>query len=153
MSDNSILIHAFYTAFAQADANQMLQCYHNDIVFEDPVFGVLHGENAKAMWRMLVRPGIKISYHNVVADGQEGSADLTAEYEFGAKKRHVINHIHAEFRFRDGRIIKHTDSFSFWNWSRQALGLIGLLLGWTGWLKMKVRKQVSGRLRAFERRT
>jgi ketosteroid isomerase-like protein len=38
---NSELITKFYTSFANADAEGMVACYHNDIQFEDPAFGPL----------------------------------------------------------------------------------------------------------------
>jgi hypothetical protein len=41
----------------------------------------------------------------------------------------VVNDVRARFRFRDGLIVEHVDSFSFWRWARQALGPTGYLLG------------------------
>jgi hypothetical protein len=35
----------------------------------------------------------------------------------------VINIIQAHFHFQDGLIIKHTDDFDVWKWSKQALGI------------------------------
>ena len=51
------------------------------------------------------------------------------------------NDVRAAFRFRDGLIAEHDDRFSFWAWSRQALGPPGLLLGWTPLLRSKVGAQ------------
>ncbi|MCB9298566.1 MAG: hypothetical protein H6559_36450 [Lewinellaceae bacterium] len=45
----------------------------------------------------------------------------------------------ASFQFRDGKIIRHTDRFGFYRWARQAFGIPGLLLGWTGWFRARVR--------------
>ena len=40
MSDaNSALITRFYQAFQRLDAEAMVACYSDDIVFSDPVFG------------------------------------------------------------------------------------------------------------------
>ena len=41
-------------------------------------------------------------------------------------------------RIADGLIVDHVDEFSFWKWSRQALGPKGLVLGWTPFLRRKV---------------
>jgi len=41
------LIETFYTSFANLDAETMISCYHDEITFEDPAFGVLKGERAK----------------------------------------------------------------------------------------------------------
>lgn len=40
----------------------------------------------------------------------------------------------------------HYDHLDFWRWSRQALGTPGLLLGWTPFLKAKVRTQAGANL-------
>ncbi len=48
-----------------------------------------------------------------------------------------MNKIKAHIRIADGKIIEHTDEFDIYKWSRQALGLPGILLGWSGYLKIK----------------
>jgi hypothetical protein len=78
-----------------------------------------------------------------------GSAKWIAEYGFGKAQSPVINHIHAQFAFKDGKIIQHTDTFDVWKWSRQALGLPGALFGWTSWMQNKLKGTVRSRLAAF----
>lgn len=56
----------------------------------------------------------------------------------------------ATFRFADGLIAEHRDAFSFHRWARQALGPVGLLLGWTPILRAVVRRKAGARLREFE---
>ena len=34
----------------------------------------------------------------------------------------MVNDVRATFRIADGLIVDHVDRFSFWKWSRQALG-------------------------------
>ncbi len=146
------LIETFYTAFANRDAAKMNTCYHEDIVFEDPGFGQLKGERAKAMWAMLLSRkggGSEIIFDQVKADDRQGSAFWQATYFYGKNKRKVINKIHAQFEFKDGKIIKHTDDFNLWKWSRQAIGLPGLLLGWSGFFKKKMHGQTSKMLDQF----
>ncbi|MEP7356378.1 MAG: nuclear transport factor 2 family protein, partial [Anaerolineales bacterium] len=63
--------------------------------------------------------------------------------------RKVLNIIDAEFQFQAGRIVAHRDRFSFWRWSRQALGPTGLLLGWTPLVHNKVRAIARARLDKF----
>lgn len=147
MSDKNIqLITTFYQAFKDGDAEKMVACYHNDIVFEDPAFGVLHGERAMEMWRMLLHRAkgtLKISYFDVHSDNLNGKASWKAEYIFSKTNRKIVNHIQASFEFKDGKLSKHTDSFDLWKWSHQALGLKGLLLGWTPFMKKQIRKQTN----------
>jgi hypothetical protein len=103
------------------------------------------------MWRMLVNPGLSLIFSKVWADDNKGGAHWEATYTFTKTGRKVINKIDAAFEFRDGKISKHTDHFSFWKWSAQALGTPGLLLGWTPFLRSKVRQQALERLCNFKK--
>ena len=149
--DNARFIQNFYDSFAAGDSAGMVECYADDIEFNDPAFGTLKGGHAKNMWRMLLKtPGIKITVSNIKADDQTGSADWVAEYTFSLTGKKVINKVHAEFQFANGKIVKHTDTFSFWKWASQAFGIKGFLLGWTQLMKNKVRLQALARLGKFE---
>lgn len=147
--NNQDLITQFYTAFAKGDAEGMIACYSDDTLFEDPAFGPLKGIEAKSMWQMLIgrnKGNIKVTFSNVQADANTGSANWEAHYVFGEAKRPVINRISAKFEFKDGKIVKHTDSFDMWTWSSQALGWSGKLLGWSSFLKNKIRQRTKGLL-------
>lgn len=149
--DNAQLIQKFYNSFAADDSAGMVECYTDNIEFSDPAFGPLQGEHAKNMWRMLLKtPGIKITASNIKANDQTGSADWVAEYTFSLTGKKVINKVHADFIFSNGKITKHTDHFSFWKWASQAFGIKGFLLGWTPLMKNKVREQALARLGKFE---
>ena len=145
------LITTFYESFQQANAEGMVACYHNDIEFEDPAFGKLNDDDAKNMWRMLLsrNSAIKVTFSNVKTTENNGTANWKAVYQYGSQKRKVINNIQASFEFKDGKIIKHTDVFSMWKWSKQALGFKGLLLGWTPFLKKKVQGLTHKLLKEF----
>ena len=78
----------------------------------------------------------------------EHSAHWDAHYRFSATGRMVLNRIDAVFTFNpQGLIVTHRDRFDFWAWSRQALGVPGLLLGWTPFLRNKVKQQAGNNLR------
>jgi len=152
---NTELIQKFYQSFANADAEGMVSCYAADIVFTDPAFGTLHGEDAKNMWRMLIvrsKGDLKITFGKVQADERSGSAEWVAEYVFSQTGRKVVNKIAARFEFLDEKIVKHTDHFNMWRWTQQALGLPGYLLGWTSFLEGKVRKQALASLKAYTKK-
>ncbi|MBJ9976146.1 nuclear transport factor 2 family protein [Pseudomonas sp. S75] len=149
---HSDLITRFYQAFERLDAEAMVACYSDDIMFSDPAFGTLHGQDVGDMWRMLTRRAKDFSlvFDTVRADAQGGSAHWVATYLFGPSGRQVTNDIQARFVIRDGLICRHEDHFDLWRWSRQALGTPGLLLGWTPLLRNKVRAQALSGLRAFQ---
>ena len=150
------LINTFYTAFAKVDWQTMADCYHADVQFSDEAFVGLKGKEVGAMWRMLIErsnSNLIIHFSNVQASAEKGTADWVAEYVFSATGRKVINHIHAEFEFKDGKIWKHTDSFNLHKWASQAMGLKGQLLGGFGFFRKKVQQTARISLLKFMERT
>jgi hypothetical protein len=109
------------------------------------------------MWHMLCEAGkdLEVSYRDVRAAGQSGTGHWEAIYTFslpGGSGRKVHNRMDSEFQFRDGKIFRHRDHFDFWRWSRQALGPMGLLLGWTPLVRRKVQAQAAAGLDTFLRK-
>ncbi|NTX08911.1 MULTISPECIES: nuclear transport factor 2 family protein [Myxococcus] len=153
MNPHSQLIVDFYSAFQRRDSKAMNACYHPDVEFSDSVFiGLRHGSTT-AMWTMLCERGkdLQVTYRDVQADDRTGRAHWDALYTFATTGRKVLNRIDAEFEFRDGKIVRHQDRFDFWTWSRQALGPTGLVLGWTPFLRNKVRTQARRTLDKYMR--
>ena len=145
-------IDRFYAAFAARDAAAMAACYAPDATFADPVFGELDAADAGAMWQMLTgrAEDLRIEVPERSAGDGRGSARWIAHYTFTQTGRPVVNDVRARFRFTAGGLIaEHVDEFSFWRWSRQALGPAGLALGWTPILRSKVRGQAHAGLRAY----
>ena len=150
------LIERFYRAFQRRDPEGMAACYHKEVSFSDPVFVGLQGERAGNMWRMLAARStdLEVSFRDIATDeaGATGRAHWEATYTFSQTGRKVHNVIDAKFRFRDGLIIDHNDSFSFWRWSRQALGPVGTIFGWTPILRLAIRRRAFKGLEEFEAR-
>lgn len=154
MTPNENTINKFYTAFANADVNQMCECYHPNVKFRDPAFGLLKGNDVCLMWKMLLERSngnIKIDFSEIKADDYTGSAHWIATYNFTKTNRKVVNSIYAQFQFKDGLIIKHTDDFDIWKWAKQALGLKGLLLGWTGFMQKRIQQQALSSLKNYRK--
>ncbi|MBL0143319.1 MAG: nuclear transport factor 2 family protein [Betaproteobacteria bacterium] len=151
MHPHETLIREFYAAFARRDAEAMARCYHDEVFFSDPAFPKLQGEEARDMWRMLVSRAadLEIVLEESSGDAEGGRARWTARYTFTKTGRRVVNHVEALFAFRDGRIVRHYDRFSFWQWSSQALGPLGRVLGWSAPLKWMVRRQATQQLERF----
>lgn len=145
------LIERLYGAMNRGDGETMAACYAPDARFSDPAFGELRGSEPGAMWRMLTERATDLSVELAEHDADEhtGTAHWIARYTFGPTGRPVVNDIRATFRFDKGLIAEHEDRFSFYRWSRQALGLPGLLLGWTPLLRASVRRRARGDLEKF----
>ena len=146
-------ITRFYEAFAKLDADTMQACYAGNARFEDEVFTLQGVREIGGMWHMLCEATkAKGAAHWKLAFNQvtDRSAHWDAHYLFSATGRQVLNRIDATFEFdAQGLIIQHRDRFDFWLWSRQALGLPGLLLGWTPMLRKKVRAQAAANLQRY----
>ncbi|MCA1703068.1 MAG: nuclear transport factor 2 family protein [Actinobacteria bacterium] len=149
---NEELIARFYSAFGSGDHGSMEASYTDDATFSDPVFPELSATEVRAMWRMFCTSGndIKVHFDNVQADDRSGSANWQAVYRFPKSGREVHNEISASFLFRDGKIVRHRDTFDFYAWTRMALGPTGTLLGWTPIVRGQVRKQAAAQLRRFQ---
>jgi len=150
--NNKALIEKFYSAFQQLDYITMQSCYAWEIIFNDPVFGILQNGEPQAMWEMLCKRAadFSLAFNNIeLIDDEYATCNWTATYLFGPRKRKVINQIKAYMKIKDGLIIEHTDHFSLYKWSKQALGVLGVLFGWTSWMQNKIKKQAIGGLQKF----
>jgi ketosteroid isomerase-like protein len=156
---NTATINRFYNAFALLDAETMATCYADNVQFQDEAFTLNGKAETMAMWNMLVsttksKPESKQAWNLVVsgvqADANKGQAHWDASYLFSSTGRKVLNKIDAEFTFNDaGLIATHRDRFNVWTWSRQALGMPGLLLGWTPFFHNKIRTTAMGNLAKY----
>ena len=150
MHPHEELLTRFYDALARRDGDAMAACYHTGVHFQDEVFD-LRGARAGAMWRMLCARGrdLTVEVSGIWADGDTGAAHWEPRYTFSATGRVVHNVIDASFTFEDGLIRTHRDRFAFWAWARQALGVPGVVLGWTPWLRTKVAAEAERSLDAY----
>lgn len=145
------LITRFYTAFQKRDWQTMNSCYHATATFYDPVFRNLNSKEARAMWHMLCSNArnLSLTFSDVTSHENSGGCKWEAAYTFSKTGRKVVNRIAAAFEFKDGLIVKHTDMFDLWKWSRQALGPGGLLLGWSSLIHDKVHHTAHKSLARF----
>jgi len=157
MHPNEQTLEKFYSAFARLDPDTMAQCYAPDASFDDEAFSLRGHEQVTGMWHMLCdatrakgRDVWQLDYSDVQADAAGGQAHWEAHYRFSATGRMVHNVINGRFTFTpQGLIATHRDRFDFWTWARQALGTPGLLLGWTPFLRSKVRKTAAANLHTY----
>lgn len=152
MEVNKQVIENFYTAFQQLDYTAMNSCYSDEIVFSDPAFGFLRGEEVKYMWEMLCKNAkdFSLTFSNIqLLDDEYATCNWVATYTFSKTGRKVVNHIKAFMKLKDGKIIEHSDAFKLSKWASQALGLKGALLGWTSFMKKKIQQNARKNLTDF----
>lgn len=152
MHINEQVITKFYSAFQKLDYKTMQSCYSDDIIFSDPVFGVLKGDEAKAMWEMLCKSAkdFSLTFGEIeLLDEEYATCRWTASYTFSKTGKRVINRIKAYMKLENGKIIEHSDAFRLSTWIGQALGWKGVLFGWTGFMKRAVQKKARRGLDGF----
>lgn len=150
-------IERLYNAFANLDGAAMEKCYAENARFEDEVFTLAGRRQIGGMWRMLCENarmrGIanwSLEVADIRTSAAKGRAHWEADYLFGPRNRKVHNSVDAKFDFDDeGLILRHRDRFDFWRWSRQALGVQGLLLGWSPRVRERVRLQAGQQLQRY----
>jgi hypothetical protein len=152
MDTNFATIDKFYTAFQQLDYKTMITCYDKEIVFFDPAFDLLKGQEVCYMWEMLCTnaKNFTLTYGNIQNLGDDYyTCDWVATYTFSKTGKQVINKIKANMRIVDGVILEHSDAFSLHKWSSQALGLVGNLFGWNSFFQRKIKNQARKNLLIF----
>lgn len=155
MQSNEELISRFYSCFQQKDYNGMNSCYSDDIVFFDPVFTLLEGDQVKAMWEMLCKNArdFSLEFSDIKAlDENYYTCNWVATYTFSKTGRRVVNRIKAYMKIADGKIIEHSDAFSVHRWSSQAFGWVGWLFGWNRFFQQKVKNEARKNLLKFMQR-
>ena len=146
-------IERFYKALAGLDAKTMAACYALDAQFDDEIFSLRGRTHVGGMWAMLctaIKNSSRKDWKLEVSHITERSAHWEPSYRFAQTGRLVHNVIDAEFEFdAAGLITRQRDRFDFWRWSRLALGAPGLLLGWSPFLRHKVRAQAAKNLARY----
>jgi hypothetical protein len=122
--------------------------------FSDPVFQDLAGPRIGTMWRMLCERAtdLRVECGPVRSEGDVVRVEWQAWYTYSATGRRIHNSIVASLTLEGGLIRRHDDVFDLYRWARQALGIKGLLLGWTPLVQRAIRRQASRSLDAFAAR-
>ena len=141
-------IRTFFTAFAERDWTLMGACYHDGARFNDRIFHQLEAREGRAMGRLRLNgvEDLRLAFLVLEENAGSGRVRWNAWYTTNGGRR-VHDRVTSTFAFKDGLILRQDDQFDFGRWSRQVLGLNGLLLGWTTWLRDEVRKGAMVRIR------
>ncbi len=149
---NEKIIENFFISFQKLDAKAMNNCYSSDIVFFDPMFKLLKGNEVSSMWEMLCSnaKNFSLTFDSIknLDDGYY-TCNWCATYIFSATGRTVKNNIKANMKIENGFIIEHSDAWSINKWAAQAYGLTGKLFGWTSFFRNKLRNGARKNLLQF----
>ena len=101
------------------------------------------------MWKMLLNnnQNFKITYKIERVSESQFIINWKAEYLFGKKKRRVINFVESNIKIKDSKIIEQIDSFNFYKWAKQSLGIVGLFLGKSKLFRKKISNSAYKKLK------
>ncbi|TNE51262.1 MAG: nuclear transport factor 2 family protein [Deltaproteobacteria bacterium] len=127
---NAETVTKFYKAMQEGDFDTIMSLYHPDAEFSDPAFPGIKGDKLEGMWKLITNAEPDIKFRDVKAnDDGTVTGHWDADYEL-LKGNPIHNQIDSKFEFKDGKIIKHTDSFNFSKWADQAFpGILGKAIG------------------------
>jgi ketosteroid isomerase-like protein len=154
LASDVALVERFYAAFGRRDYRTMAASYAPTARFSDPVFPDLTGPRIRTMWRMLCERAtdLRVEHGPVHLEGDTARVEWQAWYTYSATGRRVHNRIAAALSLERGLIRRHDDVFDLYRWARQALGIKGLVLGWTPPVQRAIRRQASRSLDAIAAR-
>jgi hypothetical protein len=92
---------------------------------------------------------LRVEYGPVRTAGDMVRVEWQAWYTYSATGRRVHNRIAASLRLEHGLICRHDHVFDLYRWARQALGIKGLLLGWTPPVQGTIRRRAFRSLDTF----
>lgn len=114
------VVTRFYEAFEAKNVDAMEQLYAPNLRFKDAIFSFDDAAGATHMWRKLfqVDPNAKLAFTLDSADGATVKGHWVADYHVNGRPVH--NEVSTTMRVEGGRIVEHTDDFSWKKWAPQA---------------------------------
>jgi SnoaL-like domain len=145
--NTGVVLEKFYKGVENHDHLAIAACYQSNGTFKDIAFELEGKKMIQAMWHMIAKTDLTISYEIKDTDENNGTALWTADYTFTDTGRKVHNELESNFRFSDGLILSQVDDCDPWNWGMQALGPAK---GFLSWLVPAIRhKKAMDKLRNF----
>ncbi|KAG8793616.1 hypothetical protein FRC16_010881 [Serendipita sp. 398] len=149
------LVEKYLAAYKAYDLAAMDACTDPEFTFSDPAFPSLNSKQAKGMFSMFVNNREKNKMELEYKDIKKGINDLTYTATYTVRYiftgRPVTNVIQSTFTISptSNLLLSQVDAFPFYTWAKQALGLPGLLLGWTGYLQSQVQHNAGQSLEKY----
>ena len=114
------VVSQFYRAFEAKDVDAMEQLYAPNLKFKDAIFKFDDAAGATHMWRKLfqVDPNAKLTFTLDSTDGATVKGHWVADYHVGGRPVH--NEVSTTMKVENGKIVEHTDDFSWKKWAPQA---------------------------------
>lgn len=148
MSELPQVLLDYSNSFEKRNIKAMTACYTSDVIYFDPLFGYLDGEQVTAMWQLRLSDLDQFAIAlEKIAD--EGDGYYKMKYSISYRKkdnRPVSMNVQVFFKLDQNRIVEQSEAFSVHALLKQERGMIGHLMGWNRMMqqarKNKARKEL-----------
>lgn len=149
MNNNKTIIENFYTSFQKMEISVMNSFYSDQIMYSNPVMGLLNNDEVRSMWELFYKDSKIISIHFSeieLLDEEYATCKWDIRYKALNTGRKIAMSLKSFMRLSEGKIIEHSDAFRLSTWIGQAYGWTGFIFSWTGFMKKKVQLKARKRL-------
>lgn len=149
---NKEVVEDFFRGFDDLDAERMISCLADDIVYNDPIYGILNGEDVRSLWKMRCKDLSGLSLEIIEfkeLDHEYATCKWRSSFFSKSAARQVDMVVTSFMKLRNGKIAEHSDAYKLSDWLAKAYGVTGVFLGWTGWMKKREQKKFHGLLEKF----
>jgi len=119
---------SFYDAYCKGDMATLEKLYDPKVKWSDTITSFGDREGTMGMWRALAASHASYSYRIVSAQGDKVVVNWLADYQLLGNPVH--NDVMATLVIKDGRIVQHTDAYSWDRWAAQVFPRLGALSSW-----------------------
>lgn len=130
----------------------MNEYYTDDILFSDPLSGLLQGQQVRDRLKMICR-AVKDFHLTIikteVIDQEYVTCQWRADYYSIRLRKQITFPIKTFMKIVDGQITEQSEGYNLTQWIGKAYGVKGRLFGWTNFMKRKVQKEYQRELERF----
>lgn len=151
---NIEIIDLFFTAFGNLNDRDLNALYSDTIIYSDPLFGLLQGQQVKDKWEMVCKNMTEFRLTVIKKeeiDHEYATCEWKAEYISVDSGGPIVFSSKSFMRFAEGKIIEHSEGFSLTKWVAQVYGIKGRFFGWLNFMKRKAQAECQERLEQYSK--
>lgn len=151
---NSQVVERFYNAFSKLDYSEMTALLSQNIIYQDPIFGMLEGEPVFSLWQMKCKRlrEFSFSYTNIEElDAEYIRCDWKISFFHRPTGDVVTMPGKAYMKIIDGKITEHSDAYKISDWLSVTQGWKGKFFGWMGFMQRKEQNTYRSLLERYIR--
>lgn len=137
---NKEVVERFYTAFSKSDYAVLASCLSQNIIYHDPIFGLLEADQVFNLWQMKCERlrNFSFEFSNIQElDREYVSCNWKISFFHRPTGDVVTMPGKAYMRIIDEKITEHSDGYKLSEWLAVTKGWKGKLLGWTHAMQRK----------------